>query len=47
MNSAGFTDPGTTNAPYIIAVPLSQMWTEENARFPFETFKGWTANTAN
>ena len=33
-----FNRPGETGAPYIIAVPTTQMWTRENEDFPITTF---------
>lgn len=33
-----FNKPGKTGAPYIIAVPTTQMWTAESVDFPINTF---------
>lgn len=33
-----FNKPGETGAPYIIAVPTTQMWTAEGADFPIGSF---------
>lgn len=33
-----FNKPGETGAPYIIAVPTTQMWTAESVDFPINTF---------
>ena len=33
-----FNRPGETGAPYIIAVPTTQMWTSESDDFPINTF---------
>ncbi len=36
--SAHFNKPGETSAPYIIAVPTTQMWTAESTDFPINSF---------
>lgn len=38
IKTAHFTYPSETGAPYIIAVPTTQMWTAEGADFPIGTF---------
>ena len=39
IKTAWFTKPGDkTKAPFIIAVPTTQMWTAEGADFPIGTF---------
>lgn len=38
IRTAWFDKPGATTAPYIIAVPTTQMWTKENVDFPIGSF---------
>lgn len=38
IKTAWFSKPGETTAPYIIAVPTTQMWTAESTDFPIGSF---------
>lgn len=38
LKTAHFNNPGETGAPYIIAVPTTQMWTAESQNFPIGNF---------